>query len=84
VKPTIPEVLPMVRAYYAKEGNGNGGSLHIVLGDGNTQNSHVAFCLEQAEANEDEEGASLARLLLQMSRTQRRKLYLAGLSGFSD
>jgi hypothetical protein len=34
-KPTIPEILPLIKEYRGKDGNGTGGSLHIVLDDGN-------------------------------------------------
>ena len=76
-KPTIPEVLPLVRAYYAKPGNGCGGSLHIVLDDGNVDAADVQWCLRYAQEQGDEDGVRLASLLLQMSRTQRTKLYRA-------
>ena len=71
----MPEVIPLVRAYYAKSGNNVGGSLHIVLEDGNVSDSNVEFCREWAEEREDHDGVALAKLLLRMSRTQRRKLY---------
>ena len=74
MKPTVPEVLPLVRAYYAKPGNNVGGSLHIVLEDGNVGDSHVEHCREWAEERDDVDGVALAKLLLRMSRTQRRKL----------
>lgn len=71
-KPTIPEVLPLVRAYLAQ--HPAGGALHIVLGDGNVSDADVKFCIEHAKAHEDAEGLVLAELLLRMSRTQRLKL----------
>jgi hypothetical protein len=74
VKPTIPEVLPLVRAYIAQPNNAVSGSLHAVLDDGNTQDGHVQHCIEYARERGDEEGARLAELLLRMSRTQRGKL----------
>jgi len=73
-KPTITEVLPIVRAYYAKPGNEVGGSLHIVLDDGNVSDDDVRFCLQQARERDDADGVALAEKLLLMSRTQRRKL----------
>lgn len=73
-KPTVPEVLPLVHAYYRKPGNEVGGNLHIVLDDGNVEDGHIQYCLEQAEADGDEDGVVLASLLLRMSRTQRSKL----------
>lgn len=73
-KPTIPEVLPLIQAYYAKPGNGVGGNLHIVLEDLNVEDSHVRWCLEYAEKQGDTDGVELAKLLLAMSKTQRLKL----------
>jgi hypothetical protein len=73
-KPTVPEVLPLVRAYYEKPGNSVGGNLHIVLEDGNVDDSHVRACLEWAQAAGDADAVALATLLLRMSRTQRRRL----------
>lgn len=52
-----------------------GGNLHIVLDDGNVKDSNVQFCLNQAEENGDVKGVELAKILLQMSKTQRLKLY---------
>jgi hypothetical protein len=40
---TIPEVHPLVIAYYAKPGNSAGGNLHLVLDNYNVKNSHVLF-----------------------------------------
>ena len=74
-KPTVPDVLPLVHAYYALPGNGAGGNLHIVLDDGNVDDSSVRFCLTQARERGDEPGIILAEALLLMSRTQRTKLY---------
>lgn len=73
-KPTVPEVMPLIEAYYAKSGNGVGGSLHIVLEDGNVEDHHVRWCLECAEKHGDTDGVELAKLLLAMSKTQRLKL----------
>jgi hypothetical protein len=73
-KPTVPEVLPMMRAYAATEGNEVGGSLHIVLDDGNVDDSSVKWCIEYAKEREDAAGVELGEMLLRMSRTQRLKL----------
>lgn len=79
-KPTVPDVLPLARDYYARDGNGTGGSLHVVLEDGNLADAHILFCWDYAEERGDVEGAHLARVLLHMSKTQRRKLYAQPLS----
>lgn len=73
-KPTIPEVLPRIRAYCAKPGNDMGGSLHILLADQNVADSDVDFCINVASERGDTEGEALARTLRLMSRTQRLKL----------
>jgi hypothetical protein len=73
-KPNVPDVAPIVRAYYALPGNGAGGSLHIALDDGNVRDSDLDFCIERAEERGDEHGAALARVLRRMSKTQRLKL----------
>lgn len=80
-KPTVPEVLPIVKAYYAKPGNGVGGSLHVVLDDGNIETKFVEECREYARQNNDSDGVALADLLLKMSYTQRKKLYMADKRG---
>jgi hypothetical protein len=73
-KPTIPEVLPLVRAYCAKPENGVGGSLHLVLEDGNVDNSDVEFCRDWARMHNDLDGVLLAEILLLMTKTQRLKI----------
>ena len=73
-KPTIPEVMPLVKAYRDTPGNSVGGNLHIVLDDGNIHDDHIQFCLDQCVERNDKEGEKLCRLLLSMSRTQRKKI----------
>lgn len=74
-KLTVPNVLPLVMQYKAKPGNDVGGSLHIVLDDGNIEDHHIIYCFEYALENNDLDGAKLAWLLLCMSKTQRWKIY---------
>lgn len=73
-RPTRAEIAPLVRAYYAKPGNGGGGSLHIVLEDHNVKDHDVRWCIEYARKNGDEDGVRLGEMLLRLSPTQRRKL----------
>jgi hypothetical protein len=73
-KPTVPEVLPLVIAYCSKEENSVGGSLHIVLDDGNVEDGHVEYCIEYAKEVGDVDGVKLGKILLKMSKTQRLKL----------
>lgn len=71
-RPKVPEVARFARAYY--NDHGVGGSLHIVLDDGNLEDSSVQFCIERAEERGDAPGAELGRMLLQMTLTQRRSV----------
>jgi hypothetical protein len=71
-KPTVPEVAPLVRALY--EVHPAGCCLHIVLDDGNVQDSNVQFCLDLAVERGHASCAALAVLLGGMSKTQRTKL----------
>ena len=73
-KITIPEVMPLIKAYKDKPGNGVGGSLHIVLDDGNIGDSSIEFCKQYAQERNDIDGVAIANILLQMSKTQRKKI----------
>ena len=72
-KSTVPEVLPKVHAY-RDAGNFCGGSLHIVLDEGNVHDDHVRHCIDRARENGDQAGVELGEILLRMSRTQRKVL----------
>ena len=74
MKPTIPEVLPLAKAYVRKPWFGVGGNLHIVLDDGNIENSNILFCQDLCRGDKDVDGERLCGLLLQMTKTQRRKI----------
>lgn len=68
-KPISIEDLHAFKAYLEK--NPAGGSLHIVLDDGNVEDSHVEFCIEYARQNGDIEGNRLGKILLGKSKSQR-------------
>jgi hypothetical protein len=80
MKPTVPEVLPLVRRLYneddlcSRNSGIVGGHLHIVLDDGNVEDSNVQFCLQEAIKDHCATCIRLAELLLLMSKTQRAKL----------
>lgn len=74
-KPTLPEVLPLIRAVYGREGGGGGCCLHILTEDGNVENSHVHFCLERAREQNHADCIAAAEMLLKMTKTQRTKVY---------
>jgi hypothetical protein len=67
-----PELVDRFAAYY--ELNPTWGSLHIVLDDGNIENGHVEFCVQDALAHGDIEGALLAEILLAMTKSQRGRI----------
>lgn len=74
-RPTVPELAPRIRAYYADpEVEGLGGALHIATEDGNLRDCHLEWCRDDALAGGDEEGAALASAMLSMSHRQRRRL----------
>lgn len=74
VKPTVPEVIPLLREFVSQPGNSVGGNLHIVLDDGNVKDEDVQFCLERCREQRDQVGERLAAVLLHMSKTQRLKM----------
>lgn len=73
-KPTIPEVLPHIKAWYAKPGNECGGLFHVILEDSNAERHWAQVALEDARATQDADAIHLAELLAAMSTTQRLKL----------
>ena len=52
-----------IQAYY--ERHITGGSLHIVLDDGNWKRSNIEFCLTVATERDDHAGVAIAKMLLQ-------------------
>lgn len=76
MKPTVPEVLPFVRALYRR--SAVGCCWHVVLDDRNVEDFFVDVTardvLSGANGCAAEECRELARVLPRMSCTQRRKL----------
>lgn len=72
-KPTVPDVLPLVRDVYQR--NALGCCLHILTDDGNMEESHGQFCLGQARKAGHADCIAAAEALVQMSKTQRKKIY---------
>lgn len=73
MKPTIPQVIDRFAAYWRKHGR-SWSSLHMVLEDGNADHSSVHSAFEYCQSVNDKEGADLAVILSQMSRSQRLRL----------
>lgn len=61
--------------YYRLPKNGSGGTLHVVLDDGNLEDVHVRDCMMDAIGEDDYLGYLIAHLLLQMPQWQRERLY---------
>jgi hypothetical protein len=70
----VRDVSALVKHFYEKPGNGAGGSLHIVLDDGNIEDDSIAFCRKWAADRDDRMGVALCDVLILCSQTQRRKL----------
>ena len=64
-----PEIVALTKLYLRE--NLTGGSLHIVLDDGNTEDDHVKWCEEHAIKEGDPAGAFLARALLLLPEDER-------------
>jgi len=67
------EFIGMVKEYYIDEPCG--GSLHIVLDDGNIDKDSVRWCAGYACGANDDIGSDLANLMLHMNYNQRKKIY---------
>jgi hypothetical protein len=55
-------------------GRPTGGSLHIVLDDGNVDDRSVWFCYGYAAALNDEPGVAIARALIPLTEDERREV----------
>ena len=79
-RPTVPEVIPLIECLWGIKGCGVGGPLHAVIDDGNLKDGHIQWAIDHAHEVDwwSEEAANLgieiARRMLQMTGTQRRKL----------
>lgn len=63
---TPEDIRDLIAEFYEMPGNGVGGSLHIVLDDGNHRREDVEFCLNYAIEEKDEDGEALCRALLRL------------------
>ena len=72
MKPTVPDVLPLVHKLY--ERSPTGCCFHIVFDDGNCNRESVEFCRSAAYTNRCPGCVELGDKLLRMSVTQVKKL----------
>lgn len=73
----VENVIALARFYFVELGNVTGGSLHIVLSDGNIKPGHIKYCLGYAELSNDHVGAALAKCLLELTDKQVQEVYEA-------
>ena len=72
-RPTVPDVIPLVREIYRS--HAVGCCLHILTDDGNVSNSDAQFCLDWAIEQGHPLCQRAAEMLVQMTRTQRWRVY---------
>lgn len=61
-------------AYYRVKGNAAGGSLHIVLDDGNYSDAAIESCINWAMEVGDNFGFLLGKLILKLNKKERVEL----------
>lgn len=74
MKPTVPEVIPLVEAVYARSADNSGCCLHVMVDDKNCGQDTADYCLKYAKQQGHEECIAAAEAMAQMSNTQRRKV----------
>lgn len=72
-RPCVPDVVALAKAYYQRFPVG--GNLHVVLDDGNLRLGFVQSCFDVAMKEGDELGATIAYMMLQMTSSQRFRVY---------
>jgi len=65
--------IDLCKHYYEQECCG--GNMHIVLDDGNINDSSVSWCAGLAHGRQDHEASDLANLMLMMTEKQRTRVY---------
>lgn len=70
-KLTVPEVFPLVQAYFAKH---ESTIFHVMLEDGNYGHNTARSQCEDARARGDSEAIVIADILVQMTKTQRARI----------
>jgi len=71
----LSQFIALCKKYYQDPRFGCGGSLHIVLDDGNLEDSSVSWCAGYACAQNDGAGQQIADLMEIMTYKQREKIY---------
>lgn len=70
------QLIEAAKLYYRLPGNGAGGNLHLVLDDGNCDDSALWTCIRSCAKEEDGKGLRIVTtMLFTMTEEQREKLY---------
>jgi len=70
----IKKVCDLILEYYID--NSAGGALHIVLDDGNLEDRHIHWCLNNAiKENKDDRAKIIAEKLLTIGPIMRQRIY---------
>jgi hypothetical protein len=77
-RPTASEVAALVQELYRQPGHGTGGCLHVVLDDGNIEDSHIRFGINWGRKKNCALCACVGFLLLTMTKTQRARVSQLG------
>lgn len=70
-----PVIKDLIEYYCELPNNEVGGYLHIILSDGNTEDSDIAFCREECQIHGDTLGELICDLLLQFTEEEREVMY---------
>lgn len=68
----IEETLKLSKAYVRPADEGN---LHIILGDGNLENSDIDFCREECIKYNDRDGLNILGKLVSMDEEERDEFW---------
>jgi hypothetical protein len=64
----------LIQEYYVD--NCVGGTLHIVLDDGNVEGSHIHWCIENSiKEHNDNRALVIAEALLELTEDERQDMY---------
>lgn len=72
IRPTVPDVMPIVASVYAR--SASGCCLHILTDDGNVKDADASFCVTTANERDHADCYIAAVMLHAMTRTQRRRV----------
>lgn len=72
-RPTVPAVIPLVRAVYLR--HCAGCCLHVITDDGNCEQRFAEHAIDRAQGLGHDDCLAAATAIAQMTNTQRLRLY---------